>query len=141
MVRGLSAGYDKVMEVNFEEGRYFTEAEMQSGLPVILLGNDLAHNLFPDIRFAIGKPVSAFGRKLRVAGVLQKEGQGLGMDGGQDLQAFVPVNFLRTLGSFEGAQYNPTILVKAPRAANFDEFEQSLHWRSKRSKEALTQAG
>jgi putative ABC transport system permease protein len=126
-VRGLSADYDKVMEMTFEDGRYFNEAESQSGEPAIILGNDLMHNLFPGSQSAIGKSIHAFGRKLRVIGVQAKEGQGLGMDGGADMQAMVPVNFIRNLNNVENSQFNPTIMVKAPAAANFDLFEQDLH--------------
>lgn len=127
-IRGLSLDYDKVMELSFEDGRFFNESESQSGEPVIVLGNQLAHNLFPGNLIAIGKSIEAYGRKMRVIGVLSKEGQGLGADGGgQDMQAMVPLNFIRNINNIEDGEFNPSILVKAPKNANLDAFEEELH--------------
>lgn len=125
-LRVVSQEYDKTIELTFEEGRYFSEAESQRGEKVVILGNELAKNLFKNPKNAIGKKINLFNRKLRVIGILEKEGQGLGMDGGQDLQAMLPFNFVRNFGNFEEMQNNTTILVKASKSISLDAMEDEI---------------
>ncbi|MGZ5243106.1 MAG: ABC transporter permease, partial [Bacteroidia bacterium] len=64
--------------------------------------------------------------KLRIIGVLQKEGSSFNMGGSADNQCFLPFNYLRAYGDYEDGQYNPTILIKAPEGVTADELEDEL---------------
>ncbi len=111
-VNCVSNGYFKITEYDLDQGRLFSETEYRSGVPVIVLGFDVAEGLFPAGR-ALGKEVSIFGRRLRVIGVISKQGQSL-VGENADVSAFVPVNFVGRLMSLRN-QNNAAIMVKAAR--------------------------
>jgi putative ABC transport system permease protein len=125
-VRGITQDYDKIIALNFAEGRYFTESESQRGENVAFLGYDLATQLFDNPQKAIGKQISALQGKLRIIGVLQKEGNSFNIGGSTDNQCFVPFSYIRPFGDYESGQYNPTILIKAPENKTVDELEDDL---------------
>lgn len=71
--------YD-VWNLNIERGRYFTEREMRTGAPMIVIGAEIADELFSTIN-PIGKTLKIQGHKFEVIGVFEKKGQfGNGMD-------------------------------------------------------------
>lgn len=93
-----SHDYDKLRTMEFAKGRYFSPVESQTGRPVVILGGNLAGNLFKDEE-AVGRTVKIFGRKLEVIGVLKKEGNAIGES--LDDQGVIPVNFARNLLDFD----------------------------------------
>ncbi len=77
------------------DGRFFNESEDLSGSPVVVLGYEIANNLF-DNQDPIGKRVRLYGNKFTVIGVLEKEGAST-FGPSKDESAFVPVNFIRRI--------------------------------------------
>lgn len=71
-VNAVSHDYAEVMPFDLGSGRYFTAQESASGRAVIILGADVAENLFPTTD-AIGQTVKVFGLKLDVIGVMKKK--------------------------------------------------------------------
>src|SRR5690606_22425243 len=61
---------------DIERGRYFTPYEYESGANRVILGFELADELFRHLD-PIGKTVKIAGRKFQVIGVLKKEGNSL----------------------------------------------------------------
>ena len=51
---GASDGFDKLMEVNVEFGRYLTPVEIEGGRSVVVLGYEVAKVLFPNGENALG---------------------------------------------------------------------------------------
>jgi putative ABC transport system permease protein len=123
IIRAASYQYADIIDMNYASGRYFTEEEAEHGEPLIILGYDLASTLFNDPMKAVGQTVKLLGRKIRVVGVLKKEGTSIGFNGNIDNSCLLPVNFVRSLGNFESAQYNGTILVKAAPKETLDDLE------------------
>ncbi len=111
-VEAFTEGYDQIRNFDFPAGRYFVETEIYRGLPVCFIGSTLAQNLFKSEKEAVDKHIKVFGRNVRIVGVLAKEGEGIGINRGQDMKIFVPMNFVRNFGTFEEMQYEPTIYVK-----------------------------
>ncbi|WP_051633161.1 ABC transporter permease [Thermonema rossianum] len=72
-LRGVSYSYSEVANVDLAEGRYFLPHEMANGLNVAIIGYEIAQTLFPN-RSAVGKDIRLKGRKLRVIGVMKREG-------------------------------------------------------------------
>ncbi len=68
--------FGDMMKLEFEQGRYFTQNEYKSGLNKVILGNNIAKELFQGIN-PIGKNVKLFGQKFQIIGVLQKEGDNI----------------------------------------------------------------
>ncbi|MFT5980521.1 MAG: putative ABC transport system permease protein, partial [Flavobacteriales bacterium] len=44
---GVSKDYEKCVEINIDQGRYFTEIELNTGRPVAIIGQDVTDMLFP----------------------------------------------------------------------------------------------
>ena len=75
-VIAISHNYDKVMPFNLKDGRYFTAHESQSGRNVVILGESIANELFSGLD-PINRDMKVFGSKLRVIGVMKKEGENM----------------------------------------------------------------
>jgi putative ABC transport system permease protein len=75
-IMGMTYEYDKIAPFNLENGRYFSQVEINSGSTVGIIGNGLKELLFGN-EDPIGKQVVIKGRKIKVIGVLAKEGESM----------------------------------------------------------------
>ena len=77
-VQGFVATYDfpEVITLNIERGRYFTETEYRQGSNKIILGHNVAEELF-GVKDPIGRSIRFSGRKFEVIGVIEKSGDSL----------------------------------------------------------------
>ncbi len=73
-VMATSYEMENVWNLKVERGRYFTESEMRSGAPLVILGADIANQLFSSIN-PVGQTVKIQGQRFRVIGVYIKKGQ------------------------------------------------------------------
>lgn len=89
----VSQEYIDIVGLEFESGRFYNEAEANSGAKVIVIGNEIANTLFEG-EDPIGKEVRVYGQRLKVIGVLKKKGASL-FDNKYDTSAYFPVNFIR----------------------------------------------
>ncbi len=89
-------------------GRWFTEEENSKKTPVIILGYQLAQDLFPKSG-AVGKKVIVKGKSLKVIGVSDKKGASFGGPS-FDKQAYVPINVVFDLS---GNNDINSIIIKA----------------------------
>ena len=73
--------YFEIRSLVIENGRAFTAQEVQSGIPVLVLGHDLADKLFEG-QDPLGREVKIFDLPYRVIGVVEKQGNlfGLSLD-------------------------------------------------------------
>ncbi|WP_026935278.1 ABC transporter permease [Christiangramia echinicola] len=112
--------YYDIEAFELEEGRFFNEPEAVSASGVIVLGHEIAQNLFGESN-GIGKEIRIFGRRATVIGILKKQGQSL-FGGSRDGQAFVPANFARRVyGTTKGTVF-PQIVMKPEDGVDNDEF-------------------
>ena len=74
------------------KGRFYNESESATGASVVVLGHEIAENLFKT-KNPIGETVRVYGRKLTVIGVLKKRGEFLGDT--PDEMVFIQPNFVR----------------------------------------------
>lgn len=93
---GGSEGYDKIYEVNVENGRYFTSAEVLGGRKVTVLGYEVAQALFPNAD-PIGKEVKIKNLEYKIVGVCKKEGQSFLGFPSMDYVALIPYQSFRGL--------------------------------------------
>lgn len=115
---------ENVQKLEFEEGRFFNESESNSGAPVIVLGYQIAKNLFEDID-PIGKKIRLYGQKFTVIGVMTKKGAGLFGDS-EDTTVYIPVNFLRHMYGDNNDMITPAILIKPIDGVDIDAFKGEL---------------
>src|SRR5690606_38782093 len=105
-------------------GRYFTEGEVNNGLPVAIIGHTLAENLF-DGGFAEGKPITVKKKKYKVIGVVEKQGESL--FGNQfDNLVIVPLKCAAQHIRLNSNRNNSTIEAKAKAGVNVDLLEEEL---------------
>ena len=119
-VGAVTHEYYDIEAFEFEKGRFFNEAESVSGASVIILGHEVANNLFGDTD-PLGKELRIFGRRATVIGVMKKQGQSL-FGGSRDGQVFVPANFARRVfGTTKGTVF-PQLVLKPEDGVDNEEF-------------------
>jgi putative ABC transport system permease protein len=74
-------------------GEYFTQPDLEARSRVVILGQTVAEDLFPDTPFPIGQSVRIDGIPFRVIGVMEEKG---GTFADQDDVAFVPLTTAQT---------------------------------------------
>jgi putative ABC transport system permease protein len=95
-VVGTLSDYQRILGYEVPEGRFLTDADSDNERQVIVLGSQVAEQLFPG-RSAMGASVRLDNRPYRVVGVLSKKGQLLGQS--LDLVVLVPFKtFLAVYG-------------------------------------------
>jgi putative ABC transport system permease protein len=123
-IDAVSQDHDKTWTFDFENGRYFTEMESRTGAPVVIIGHDIAQNLFPDGN-AIGKELKVMGRPLKVIGVFTKQGDDmLGIS--SDKEILLPLNFAKNLIDVQNGKYGPQIVVKGRDGLTDNDVESEL---------------
>ncbi|MFP5081907.1 ABC transporter permease [Pedobacter sp. JCM 36344] len=123
-IRAASQDFNKTWNLDFQDGRYFTENEGRAGSPVVLLGADVAEGLF-DGNDPIGKSITVMGRKLNVVGVFKKEGEDM-MGMSQDKNIVMNLNFAKGIMDVESQRYDPTITVRGYENIDLDEIESEI---------------
>ncbi len=77
-LEGATERYFEIMNLSIAEGRPFTAEESKAGVTVVVLGWDLAQKLFQDLN-PIGRSVKIHGIPYRVIGVVERQGNLLGI--------------------------------------------------------------
>lgn len=122
-VTPVSSGIYEIEDFKVEQGRFYTESESFTGAPVIVLGHEIAENLFQELN-PIGKQVRVYGRKLTVIGVLKKFGSTI-FDSPDD-KAYVPANFVRRFRNGGSDGIPGAIIIKPNKGVDIGAFEQVL---------------
>lgn len=90
-VRGRTADYPGIGEFLLEEGRHFSEVDVQQRRMVCVIGYEVAESLFRDLD-PLGQVVKLAGRHYTVIGVVEKKPKILGSN--PNVFAFIPVTTL-----------------------------------------------
>ena len=120
----VSSEFSDIQKLDFQEGRFYNESESNSGAALVVLGYDVAKNLF-DNEEAIGKKVRLYGQNFNVIGVLKKQGAGLFGDS-NDSSIFLPSNFLRRTYGDNADFLTPVIILKPQKGIDIDAFKAEL---------------
>ncbi len=118
----LATTHDLISTWNLEieKGRYFTEAESNSGAPLAILGNEIATRLFGPVD-PVGKMIKIQGRRLQIIGVYTKQGTDM-FGTSMDKRVHIPVVFAMSMVDVRDRDQGQTINVKAKPNADRDEF-------------------
>lgn len=119
----VSHAYNRIWDYEIERGRYFSELESRRGKPIAILGYDVAEGLFGAID-PIGREFSVLGRKLRVIGVLEKQGKSL-VGGDMDGAILVPIKYVGNLMSLKN-QNGGTIMASALPGVEMNEMKDEI---------------
>jgi putative ABC transport system permease protein len=110
-LQGVSYQFNRVSDVPVGQGRYFTVQDVNAGRNVIIIGYQVAENLFPNLD-PLGKVIKIRGLKFTVIGVMEKQGDSfLGMPT-NDKNAFLPYGGFNKLFAIGQQGLEPTIAIK-----------------------------
>jgi putative ABC transport system permease protein len=110
-VIGTTDQYIALGGLDLSNGRFFSAMESDGGRPVVVLGTDVANELFP-FEDPLGKTVKVGNYTFRVVGVLDKQGSFLGLVS-LDNQVILPIERFEKLFGGTHRRY-VTVAVKAP---------------------------
>jgi putative ABC transport system permease protein len=118
----VDGDYFSIKRYDVSRGRLFTQQEAQAGVPVIVIGDEVASHFFRDLD-PIGRPLRIRGMPYQVVGVLEKQGSVFGLS--LDRVAIAPYNsplhhHTNPRGDVDG------IMVQAPTAILMDEAMESV---------------
>ncbi|MFZ9755330.1 MAG: ABC transporter permease [Bacteroidia bacterium] len=117
-VMGIDEDYLRSTSYEVEEGRSFSQADVDLALPLVLLGSEVAAQLDLDWKEGQVAEVKIDGKSYRVIGILKAKGSSMGMSGG-DRQVFLPIT--RATRDFTQIQENCTITVSVTDLMNLDD--------------------
>lgn len=72
---GVTDHYKEIQSLEVQKGRYFTQAEMNNGSKVALLGSAVFRQLFRDEHISEEMYINVLNQRIKVIGVLREEGQ------------------------------------------------------------------
>jgi putative ABC transport system permease protein len=117
----VSHEFIDIQGLEFEKGRFYNESEANSGATVIVLGDEIAKQLFDNFD-PIGKDVRLYGKRFTVIGVLKKQGAGLFGDS-NDTTVFIPVNFVRQLYGDSNTRSTNVIILKPEKGVDMEAYK------------------
>lgn len=91
-ISGVTPEYQYVSNLTLAEGSFITKQDYRGKSRVLVLGNQLAENLFRS-RSPVGEAVRIDGRQFRVIGVLESKGTAFG---NEDLMAYAPLSTVQS---------------------------------------------
>lgn len=118
---GANDEYQKTVDLNIIDGRYFTKRESDGGWNVCVIGSDVKDAFFEKIN-PIGQTIQVAGFNLRVIGVIEKMGSLLGLIS-LDNRIIIPINKFFTCF---GTRRAITINVKASDINAMDDTKEEL---------------
>lgn len=107
---GVSEDFAQIQPVDISFGRFLTDAEFSIGSNTVVIGNQVAEQLFGSAASAIGKQLTAKGHKMYVVGVIKKQGNTM-IGGWQfDKSMLLPYHYARNV--MDEKHSDPLIIVK-----------------------------
>ncbi|MBB2145004.1 FtsX-like permease family protein [Pedobacter sp. LMG 31464] len=123
-LNAASQEYNLTWDLEFQDGRYFTENESKSGSPVCIVGAEIAEGLFEGEE-PVGKQIKVMGRRVTVVGVFKKEGEDM-MGMSQDKNVLIPLNLAKGIFDINNERYNPQVTVRGKENIALEEVEAEL---------------
>lgn len=90
IIRGVDAQYLPIRGYDIEEGRNFSNLEVEFGHNVVLIGHQVYTSLFKNNESPINKMVSFYGNKYKIIGLLKEQG-GIGGNSSADRMVLIPI--------------------------------------------------
>ena len=119
---GVTYDYNKIKEMEFTEGRYFTPAEIANAQPVALIGATIAESLFDGKGSAEGKEIKINGVRVKIVGVLKKEGSDI-FGFSSDVNVIVPFSTMTTFVNIRADGNDPWIAIIPKKGVPVEELK------------------
>ena len=111
-VTGVDENYMVIRDYNIENGRNFSQLDIQNGVNYAIIGHEVVNNLF-EKEDPVNKKISLYGNKYIVVGVLEKKG-GFGGDTWADRTVFIPLKNAVRVAKRGWLDYRITVSVTDP---------------------------
>ncbi len=120
-IQGVNTAFQDIQGWQMAEGNWFSQAQDSGGLPVAILGQTVAHNLF-DVTGVdpVGQTIRIRDQEYHVVGVLQAKGGGFN----QDDVVLVPFN--TALTRLKNTTFVDQILVQVDSSDNINQVQQDI---------------
>lgn len=109
-----------VWNLKIIQGRYFTEPEMNSAVPVALIGSEIAGQLFEGVT-PLGKMIKMQGYQFRIIGVYEKTGQDM-FGTSMDKRVHIPIEASFVMADSRNRDMGQAICLKSKPDVGQDEF-------------------
>lgn len=106
-LQGVDENFLNVSGYEIESGRNFSAGEVQDDRLLVLIGSEIARDLFPTGIDPLGQIITVAGLKLKIAGVLKTKGSSA-MNG--DRVCFMPVSSARQYFSRPNMSFSITVM-------------------------------
>jgi putative ABC transport system permease protein len=123
---GVTFDFAEIFNLEFEKGRYFTPFEYESGANRVILGKEVAAELFNTVE-PIGKEVRIRGRKFQVMGVMEKEGESMFSPFNFDDAVIISYNTIKKLINVKSRNtYGTSLNIKAAPGVNLEDLKDEV---------------
>ncbi len=109
-IYGVSQDFNKIQPIELRDGRYLSDAEFDRGSNTVVIGFDVAEKLFSSADVAVGKEISNRGKKIRIIGVIKKQGKQ--MIGGWDFDQSMIITYQFARNIMNELKADPLIMVQ-----------------------------
>jgi putative ABC transport system permease protein len=123
-VVGNTYNYQNIRSFEIVEGRYFSPNEDKSGKNICLLGANIKNYLFGN-QSPIDQFIKINGRKIRVIGVLKKEGANM-VGGSMDDLVVVPLSYARNIFDIRSDNLNPFMIAKVKKDVPLEQLKEEI---------------
>lgn len=118
--------FEKLFNVEFEKGRYWTPSEYHYGSNKIFIGHNIAEKLFGKLD-PIGKTIKMFGRDMIIIGVFKKSGKDLLQIMNFDNIAVVSYEFAKSFANVKNTGFwGGSVNVKAKEGVSVEQLKDDL---------------
>ena len=107
---GISEDFENIQPVEVQYGRYLSDAEFDRGSNAVVIGIEVAEKLFGTADVAVGKEIVSRGKKIRVIGIIKKQGKQIIGGWNFDQSIVIPYKFARNL--MNELKADPLIIVQ-----------------------------
>lgn len=124
VMRPCSSDMQYLDNVKIVNGRFFNESESVNGVPVVVIGHEVANTLFNDLN-PVGQVVRLYGKRFTVIGVIEKQGS-ISIGGNQDESVYMPVNIMRQMFGDNSLVSTTVVILKPNRMVDITHFEDEI---------------
>src|SRR5688572_5519398 len=107
---GVTEDFDDIQPIPAAYGRYISDPEFDRGVNVIAVGNEIAEKLFGNAELAVDKEVTIRGRKVKIIGVIKKQGKQ--MIGGWEFDQCIVIPYKFARNVINELRADPLIMVQ-----------------------------
>lgn len=124
-VSGISEDYNLVKELNIKEGRYFIPSEFYTKQNVCVIGYSVSQILFPNDSSCLGKYLKYNGDKLKIVGVLKKEGKDI-LNISNDNSLYLTAGYMSKYVDEKNYEISQRLLIKPKAGIEIDEIKSEI---------------